>query len=174
MLRSQLKDLGLYNLGGRSKWLDIKGQKILLAGNELPWIAPATDMSAIPSKEEVPHLRVLLSHSPDQIEWGATLWLRPDVGRAHPRRTVSHTVVWCRCVSQFATAGLFVGMFYEPPTMLHVSRGLSGEVPLRLNCRPEVTKVVLKCPELIHMEYAHRMEIQALANLRGEIENYGY
>jgi len=35
------------------------------------------------------------------------------------------------------------GVFHEPPTVLHVSRGLSGQHPLRYNCRPEVTKLVL-------------------------------
>lgn len=172
MLRSQLSDLGLYNLGGRSKWLDIKGQKILLAGNELPWIAPATDMAGIPSKEDVPHLRVLLSHSPDQIEWARHFGF--DLMLAGHTHGGQFRIPWFGAVVCPSSRPLAFssGMFYEPPTMLHVSRGLSGEVPLRLNCRPEVTKVVLKCPELIHMEYAHRMEIQALANLRGEIENY--
>ena len=36
------------------------------------------------------------------------------------------------------------GIFHEPPTLLHVSRGLGGEHPLRYNCRPEVTKIILK------------------------------
>ena len=35
------------------------------------------------------------------------------------------------------------GAIYEEPTTLHVSRGLSSEIPLRLNCRPEITKLVL-------------------------------
>jgi predicted MPP superfamily phosphohydrolase len=36
------------------------------------------------------------------------------------------------------------GTFEEPPTVLHVSRGLGGQQPLRYNCRPEVTLLVLK------------------------------
>ena len=35
------------------------------------------------------------------------------------------------------------GTFDEPPTVLHVCRGLAGQHPLRYNCRPEVTKLVL-------------------------------
>ena len=31
------------------------------------------------------------------------------------------------------------GLFYAPPTILHVSRGVSAEVPVRLNCPPEIT-----------------------------------
>jgi predicted MPP superfamily phosphohydrolase len=36
------------------------------------------------------------------------------------------------------------GSFFEPPTLLHVSRGLAGQHPLRYNCRPEVTKIILR------------------------------
>ena len=38
------------------------------------------------------------------------------------------------------------GVFQSPPTTLHVSRGLSGELPIRLNCPPEVTELVLHGP----------------------------
>jgi predicted MPP superfamily phosphohydrolase len=36
------------------------------------------------------------------------------------------------------------GVFVEPPTVLHVSRGLSGEHPVRYNCRPEATLLTLR------------------------------
>jgi uncharacterized protein len=36
------------------------------------------------------------------------------------------------------------GSFDERPTLLHVSRGLSGEHPLRFGCRPEVTLLTLR------------------------------
>jgi hypothetical protein len=36
------------------------------------------------------------------------------------------------------------GVFAEPPTLLHVSRGVSGEHPLRYGCRPEVTRLTLR------------------------------
>jgi predicted MPP superfamily phosphohydrolase len=36
------------------------------------------------------------------------------------------------------------GTFFEPPTLLHVSRGLGGQHPLRYNCRPEVTRITLR------------------------------
>ena len=37
------------------------------------------------------------------------------------------------------------GAFDEPPTLLHVSRGLSGEHPVHYNCLPEVTLLTLRC-----------------------------
>ncbi len=36
------------------------------------------------------------------------------------------------------------GFFHEPPTLLHVSRGTGSYFPYRLNCRPEITKLVLR------------------------------
>jgi predicted MPP superfamily phosphohydrolase len=41
------------------------------------------------------------------------------------------------------------GSFDEPPSILYVSRGLSGEEPIRYNCTPEVTLLTLRCaPEV--------------------------
>jgi predicted MPP superfamily phosphohydrolase len=36
------------------------------------------------------------------------------------------------------------GVFAEGNTIMHVSRGLSGEHPYRWNCPPELAKLVLK------------------------------
>ena len=39
------------------------------------------------------------------------------------------------------------GVFDLPPTILHVTQGLSAELPLRFGCPPEVTLLVLRaCP----------------------------
>ncbi len=35
------------------------------------------------------------------------------------------------------------GLFYAPPTIMHVTRGVSGELPIRLNCPPEMAHLVL-------------------------------
>ena len=36
------------------------------------------------------------------------------------------------------------GTFYEAPTVMHVSRGLAGQHPLRFFCKPEVTRIILR------------------------------
>jgi uncharacterized protein len=38
------------------------------------------------------------------------------------------------------------GVFDEAPTLLHVSRGLGGDHPLRFLCRPEATRLILRRP----------------------------
>jgi hypothetical protein len=36
------------------------------------------------------------------------------------------------------------GTFYVAPTVMHVSRGISGMTPLRWNCPPELSRLVLR------------------------------
>ena len=54
------------------------------------------------------------------------------------------------------------GVFYEPPTLLHVSRGVSGVQNLRINCRPELTKLVLKCGAPLKVEDQERAGAEVL------------
>ncbi|MCS7306623.1 MAG: metallophosphoesterase [Thermoguttaceae bacterium] len=121
--------------------------RILLAGNELPWIGPAPDMSEAPPPAcDGGPIRILLAHTPDQLRWarkhqfdlmlaghthGGQIRL-PLIG---PILTPSRTGV--------RYSG---GVFHEPPTVLHVSRGISAEWPLRWNCPPEVVLLVLRSP----------------------------
>jgi hypothetical protein len=37
------------------------------------------------------------------------------------------------------------GLFERTPTLMHVSRGLSGVHPLRFHCPPELTLLELRC-----------------------------
>lgn len=146
-LRRVLVESGLIDLGGRWVRAEVRGQPIIVAGNELPWIAPAADLRAAPPRGAGGGpLRILLSHSPDQLDWarahdvdlmlaghlhGGQIRL-PLVG---PILSPSHRGV------RYSS-----GVFYREPTLLHVSRGLSGELPVRLNCPPELTQLVLHAP----------------------------
>ena len=67
-LRERLRNLGLVDLGGRWIELEHRGEKMVLAGNELPWFPPAADMQTCRTTRDG-SLRILLSHSPDQFEW---------------------------------------------------------------------------------------------------------
>lgn len=37
------------------------------------------------------------------------------------------------------------GDFYKDPTTMHVTRGISGVHLLRINCRPELSLLTLRC-----------------------------
>ena len=147
-LRRTLTDLGLIDLGGKWQQVHFGGESFILAGNELPWIAPAADMracvSAAVGMEHDRPFRILLSHSPDQFEW-AQRWDFDLVlaGHTHggqfclpwigPLLTPSwHGVQYAR------------GTFAAGRTVMQVNRGVSSELPLRWNCPPELSKIVLR------------------------------
>ena len=46
-IRQRLVQGGLIDLGSRFMEVEMRGTKVLLAGNELPWITPAADMGKI-------------------------------------------------------------------------------------------------------------------------------
>ena len=147
-LRLMLAEAGLTHLGGRLQRLTIHGESIVVAGNELPWIVPAPDMTQCPETEQ--GFRILLAHTPDQIDWakhyGFDLML---AGHTHGGQFCLPWFGPVVCPSRLPLA-YASGSLYDAPTHLHVSRGLSGWVPLRWNCRPEITQLTLRCSVASH------------------------
>lgn len=148
LVRQTLDRAGLIGLGGRWYPIEIDGCPVILAGNELPWFPPATPMPACPTPStDRPVLRVLLSHSPDQFDWARErdfdLML---AGHTHGGQVrlplIGPILAPSRNGIKYAA-----GTFYEPPTLMHVSRGIAGTRPLRFNCRPELAKLILRAAE---------------------------
>jgi hypothetical protein len=146
-LRRALADAGLVDLGGRCMDIGTRGESVLLAGNELPWFAPAPDMRGRPTGQDpVRPLSILLAHTPDQIDWarsfGFDLLLAGHTHGGQIRLPLIGPIVSPSIYGVKYAAGLF----YVPPTLMHVSRGISGLQAIRLNCPPELTKLVLRKP----------------------------
>lgn len=145
-LRKAITACGVKLIGDRIKSIVINGEPIFLIGNELPWIPPAPEMAELPDRKEFQHLRILLSHSPDQLNWARANDI--DLMLAGHTHGGQFCLPWFgafACPSRIAME-FCSGTSYEEPTLLHVSRGLSSEIPLRINCRPEITQLVLRCP----------------------------
>lgn len=144
-VREILAECGLVSLSGRALLVGVQGAAILMAGNELPWLPPAANMAQAPLRPgERPHLRLLLSHSPDQYAWARAYQF--DVmlaGHNHGGQIVLPIIGPLAVPSRHGVkyAG---GLYYEPPTLLHVSRGVSAELPLRLGCPPELALLELR------------------------------
>jgi predicted MPP superfamily phosphohydrolase len=140
MLRRRLGRAGMHVLGNNSKQIEVRGEPMVVIGHEGPWLAPPPDLSAYAAGA----FRLCLSHTPDNIGWarrhGIDLVLAGHVHGGQIRLPLIGSVV----VPSKHGRRYDCGTFEEPPTVLHVSRGLGGEQPLRYNCRPEVSKLILR------------------------------
>ncbi|MFO0969422.1 MAG: metallophosphoesterase [Gemmataceae bacterium] len=139
VIRRRLSRLGLQVLGNGWRALDVRGERMLVVGQECPWFKPAPDPSAWPEAA----FKLCLSHTPDNIPWakkhGIDLMLAGHVHGGQIRLPLIGSVF---CPSRFSRR-YDCGTFFEAPTLMHVSRGLAGQHPLRFRCRPEVTRIVL-------------------------------
>jgi predicted MPP superfamily phosphohydrolase len=126
--------------------LEIAGEALLLAGNELPWHRPAAAMETAPPRgQDNSPVRVLLSHTPDQLEW-ARRWDFDLMLAGHTHGgQVRLPLIGPLFVPSRIEVRYSAGVFHEPPLVLHVTRGVSGKTPLRINCPPEIDKLTLRC-----------------------------
>ena len=144
-VREAIAAAGPVDLGGRWVVVEVRGEQVVLAGNELPWIPPAADLRGAPPRtEDGGPLRIVLSHTPDQLAWAqaqdADLML---AGHTHGGQI---RLPWLGALLTPSQKGVRYasGIFYAPPTVMHVTRGISGQFPIRLNCPPEMAHLVLR------------------------------
>ena len=138
-IRQAVNRLGWQDVSIAGHQLERDGHILHLAGSEYPWIDHQ------PTFENVPEtaLRILLSHTPDNL--GRARRDRVDLmlsGHNHGGQIRLPVIGPVYCPSRFGCY-YAAGLFFESPTLLHVSRGLAGRHPLRYGCLPEVTKLVL-------------------------------
>jgi predicted MPP superfamily phosphohydrolase len=140
LIRRRLHRLGMDVLANSWRQIDVRGEPLVAIGHEGPWLKPRPDLSDCPREP----FRLCLSHTPDNIRWarreGVDLMLSGHVHGGQVRFPLFGSVLVPSCYGRHYDCGVFE----EPPTLLHVSRGLSGDYPLRYLCRPEVTKLTLR------------------------------
>lgn len=155
-LREILTDRGLIDLGGHWRTLDIAGETIVLCGNERPWFkhpgdwqhGPAGIDSGEKQKENAPAaehgFRIALAHSPDQLGWARS--------RGIDLMLSGHTHGGQICIPPFGAlfspsargVRYLAGVHDVPPTVLHISRGISSDIPIRWRCPPELIRLELR------------------------------
>jgi predicted MPP superfamily phosphohydrolase len=139
-LRRRLARIGMTVLNNSWAQVKIRGQPLVVIGHEGPWFQPPPDLSACPSEP----FRLCLSHTPDNILWARRHRLDLMLsGHVHGGQ-IRFPLIGCVVIPSRFGGRYDCGTFHEPPTVLHVSRGLGGEHPLRYNCRPEVTRLILR------------------------------
>ncbi len=151
--RRTLEGAGWKNATSGVHTVPYRDGQLQIAGDETPWMgqAPTFPKRSPRQPDAAPEFRMLLSHTPDNIkrarQQGVDLMLS---GHNHGGQVVLPLIGPVYSPSRFGCryAG---GAFWQSPTLLHVSRGLSGRHPLRWRCRPEVTVLEFMTPgELTH------------------------
>ncbi len=143
-----LAKLGFIDLGASDHRTTTQaGGTIKLIGNERPWFRRHANTYAEGSGTDTEsELCVAVCHSPDQIAWArrqaVDLML---AGHTHGGQIripgIGPLVAPSHYGSRFAS-----GVFFLPPTLMHVSRGLCGVHPFRWFCPPEISLLTLRCP----------------------------
>jgi predicted MPP superfamily phosphohydrolase len=140
MIRSELRKLGMVVLENNCVELEVRGERLCVIGQEGPWLAPAPDLKDCPAEP----FRLCLSHTPDNMAWARRkamdLVLSGHVHGGQIRFPVFGSVlVPSRCGRRYDW-----GAYEQGTTLLYVTRGISGEHPVRYNCLPEVTLITLR------------------------------
>jgi predicted MPP superfamily phosphohydrolase len=140
VIRRQLEQLGFRNLPNIWQQIEVRGLPLVVIGHEGPWLRPAPDLSDCPQEP----FRLCLSHTPDNIRWaqraGVDLMLSGHVHGGQVRLPIVGSLL----VPSRYGRRYDCGTFHEPPTVLHVSRGIAGDHPVRYSCRPEATLLILR------------------------------
>jgi predicted MPP superfamily phosphohydrolase len=140
LIRRRLRKIGMHVLGNGWEEVQVRGEPMIVIGNESPWFRPEPDLSPCPGGA----FRLCLSHTPDRIAWARKN--RIDLmlaGHVHGGQ-IRVPLIGSLFVPSRYSRRYDCGTFFEPPTLMHVGRGLAGQHPLRFNCRPEVTRIILQ------------------------------
>jgi predicted MPP superfamily phosphohydrolase len=139
-IRRRMRRVGLRVLGNSWEQIDVRGEPMIVIGHEGPWFTPEPDLSKCPAGP----FRFCLSHTPDNIAWARAnkidLVLAGHVHGGQIRLPLIGSIF----VPSRYSRRYDCGTFFEEPTLMYVSRGLAGQHPLRFNCKPEVTRIVLR------------------------------
>src|SRR5690606_16156395 len=120
-LRQRMDHCGLIPVAGGWHRRDVRGEPIVLAGNERPWGLTAPDMNdAPPPLANGGLFRLLLAHTPDQFAWARQQQFDLMLaGHTHGGQIrlpgIGPLVAPSRHGVRYAS-----GVFYRAPTLMHV------------------------------------------------------
>ena len=142
LTRKAFRQIGWTDVAGECVAFNHRDKSLAIGGSERPWMGGHPDFSSSPEGA----FRLLLSHTPDNIPWARSQCVDLMLaGHNHGGQIAFPFVGPVFAPSRYGCryAG---GTFWEDPTLLYVSRGLSGRQPLRWGCPPELTKLILRTP----------------------------
>jgi uncharacterized protein len=139
-IRRRLSKIGFQIV--QNRWIEVmvRSELMTVIGHQGPWFRPAPDLSRCPKN----HFRLCLSHTPDNIRWARANRIDLMLSGHNHGGQIRFPLIGSVLVPSAYSRRYDCGVFWEEPTLLHVGRGLSGQHPLRFNCRPEVTWITLE------------------------------
>ncbi len=140
LVRRRLRRLGIHVLGNGWLKTEVRGEPLVVVGHEGPWYRPEPDLAGC---QEGP-FRLCLSHTPDNYAWARRHGMDLVLAGHNHGGQIRFPVIGSVLVPSRYGRRYDCGTFCEGGTVMHVSRGLGGQHPLRYGCRPEVTKLVLR------------------------------
>lgn len=138
-VRERLAQLGMNVVGNRWESLLVRGEPLNVIGHEGPWFRPPPDVANLPEG-----FRLLISHTPDNIAWARQHGIRLMLSGHNHGGQVRLPIIGSMFVPSKYSRRYDMGTFYRAPTLLHVNRGLGGKEPIRVRCRPQVTRLILR------------------------------
>lgn len=132
VLRAAIEQQGFHRADGKWQTVEYQGGTFSLAGDELPWYPGAEQLA------EVTGPSILMAHSPDRIYAASRLGVDLVLaGHCHGGQIripfIGPIIAPSKYGVRFASGSFKIGS-----TLMHVSRGVSGDEPIRLNCPPEL------------------------------------
>ncbi|HEX3151952.1 MAG TPA: metallophosphoesterase [Gemmataceae bacterium] len=138
-VRQRLAGLGMRVLGNRWETIDVRGERLVAIGHEGPWFRPPPDLTGCPNG-----FRLLVSHTPDNIRWARKHNCRLMLSGHNHGGQIRVPVIGSMFVPSKYSRRYDMGTFHEPPTIMHVNRGLGCKAPLRIRAYPQVSRIVLR------------------------------
>jgi predicted MPP superfamily phosphohydrolase len=143
LVRRRLRRIGVRVLGNGWEQIEVRGTPLVVIGNETPWFRPAPKLPPESHGGLDEPFRLCLSHTPDNFAWAQRN--RIDLvlaGHVHGGQ-VRVPIIGPLFVPSRFSRRYDCGAFAAGPTFMYVGRGLAGGEPLRYNCPPEVTRIVM-------------------------------
>ena len=154
-LRKALVEAGLTTWADAASKSHVRGMEMTIRRKRTALVWRCADDSAL----RTPHSA--LSHPPvphaRSTPLGQSQRLRSDARRTQSWRANSAAVSGALITPSKYGCRYAGGLYYEPPTLLHVSRGLAGTHLIRLNCPPELALLTLRSEPVVKLDSCRRL-----------------
>jgi predicted MPP superfamily phosphohydrolase len=138
-----LAELGWTHVGGKAIVTTWNDYPVLIAGNEAPWQKQLPNLRQAEEGLNSRPFRIMLMHTPDQFDWACTAHGDLALAGHNHGGQVCFPILGAVAAPSLYGTRFAGGTFRRGATIMHVTRGISGETPLRWGCPPEIALLEL-------------------------------